>query len=79
MFVSARWKDPRLTLPEAERKGQMRFMSLDEIWTPRVLFINDRGLTDLPESQYFTIRDGVIVVPKNAVLGDGWRPALGSN
>ena len=41
--------------------------------------INDRGLTELPESQHFTIRDGVIVVPKNAVLGDGWRPALGSN
>ena len=41
--------------------------------------INDAGLTELPESQYFTIRDGVIVVPKNAVLGDGWRPALGSN
>ncbi len=36
--------------------------------------INDRGLTELPESQHFTIRDGVIVVPKNAVLGDGWRP-----
>lgn len=41
--------------------------------------INDRGLTELPESQQFSIRDGVIVVPKNAVLGDGWRPALGSN
>ena len=41
--------------------------------------INDRGLTELPESQHFTIRDGVIVVPKNAVLGDGWRPVLGSN
>jgi len=41
--------------------------------------INDCGLTELPESQHFTIRDGVIVVPKNAVLGDGWRPALGSN
>ena len=41
--------------------------------------INDRGLTELPESQHFTIRDGVIVVPKNAVLGDGWRPNLGSN
>ena len=41
--------------------------------------INDAGLTELPESQYFTIRDGVIVVPKNAVLGDGWRPALVSN
>ena len=41
--------------------------------------INDRGLTELPESQQFSIRDGVIVGPKNAVLGDGWRPALGSN
>ncbi len=41
--------------------------------------INDRGLTELPESQHFTIRDGVIVVPKNAVLGDGWRPNLDSN
>ena len=41
--------------------------------------INDCGLTELPESQHFTIRDGVIVVPKNAVLGDGWRPNLGSN
>ena len=41
--------------------------------------INDRGLTELPESQQFSIRDGVIVVPKNAVLGDGWRPNLGSN
>ena len=41
--------------------------------------INERGLTELPESQHFTIRDGVIVVPKNAVLGDGWMPVLESN
>ncbi|MDA9717972.1 glucose-1-phosphate adenylyltransferase [Planctomycetaceae bacterium] len=41
--------------------------------------INDAGLTELAESQHFTIRDGVIVVPKNAVLGNGWRPALGSD
>lgn len=45
IFVSARWQDPRLALPEPERKGQMRFMTQDEIWTPRILFINDRGLT----------------------------------
>lgn len=45
MFFSARWEDPRLALPEADRKGQMRFMTLDEIWTPRILVINDRGLT----------------------------------
>jgi hypothetical protein len=54
MFVSARWKDPRLALPEAEREGQVRFMSLDEIWTPRVLFINNRGLTS-------QLREGVKV------------------
>jgi hypothetical protein len=47
MFVSARWTDPRLALPEGERKGKLRFMALDDIWTPRILFINDRGLTPL--------------------------------
>jgi hypothetical protein len=45
MFISARWKDHRLALPPPERKGQKRFMSLDDIWVPRILFINDRGLT----------------------------------
>lgn len=45
MFISARWTDSRLALPEGERQGQTRFMSLDDIWTPRILFINDRGLT----------------------------------
>jgi len=44
MFIAARWQDPRLALPQAERKGQVRFMSMDDIWTPRILFINDRGL-----------------------------------
>ena len=45
IFISARWSDPRLALPDAERQGQRRFMSLEDIWTPRILVINDRGLT----------------------------------
>jgi len=45
MFLAAQWHDPRLALPPAQRTGQKRFMSLDDVWTPRILFINDRGLT----------------------------------
>jgi glucose-1-phosphate adenylyltransferase len=44
----------------------------------RAKVINDCGLTELPESKQFTIRDGVIVVPKNAVLHDEWKPASSS-
>ena len=45
----------------------------------RAKVINDCGLKELPESKQFTIRDGVIVVPKNAVLQDEWKPALSSS
>jgi hypothetical protein len=49
MMISVYWQDPRLVLPEAERTGHKRLMSLDEIWTPRGLVTNDRGLTtELP-------------------------------
>ena len=44
LFVAARWHDPRLALPEAERRGQRRFMLLDDVWTPKILFLNNRGL-----------------------------------
>jgi len=45
MFITAQWQDPRLALPDAERKGQVRFMMLDEVWTPTILVLNNRGLT----------------------------------
>lgn len=45
MFVAARWHDPRLALPETERRGKVRFFAIDDIWTPRILLLNDRGLT----------------------------------
>jgi hypothetical protein len=44
MFVTIAWQDPRLALPEAERSGRNRTLQLDEIWQPRGLIVNDRGL-----------------------------------
>ena len=44
LFVGVRWQDPRLSLAERDRKGQVRFMPIDAVWTPRILFLNDRGL-----------------------------------
>ena len=52
LFLEARWNDPRLALPELERKGLKRFMSLDEVWTPRAMILNNRSLT-------LQLRDGV--------------------
>ena len=45
MFVGIAWQDPRLALPEEERSGQIRTFPMTEIWTPRGLIVNDRGLT----------------------------------
>ena len=44
LFIVARWQDPRLALPEAERKGKVRFMMINDVWTPKILLLNDRGL-----------------------------------
>ena len=38
-----------------------------------VKIVNELGLTELPEDAPFTIRDGVVVVPKNAILHNGWK------
>jgi hypothetical protein len=54
LFVVARWQDPRLALPEVERKGKVRFMMIDDVWTPKILLLNNRGL----KSQ---LREGVKV------------------
>jgi len=45
MFMAVAWHDPRLALPEDERIGQNRPFGLDNIWTPRGLIVNDRGLS----------------------------------
>lgn len=60
MFLVARWMDHRLALPADERKGKKRFMSLDEVWTPKALFLNDRGLR-------LHLREGVEVDDRGGV------------
>jgi hypothetical protein len=51
MFTAISWHDSRLALPESQRVGRNRSLPLDEIWSPRGLVINDRGLTaHLPRS-----------------------------
>ena len=44
MFTIVTWHDPRMALPENERVGLNRSLPLDEIWAPRGLIVNDRGL-----------------------------------
>ena len=51
MFMIVAWHDPRLALPEIERRGQTRTLPMSEIWTPQGLIVNDRGLsTQLPDT-----------------------------
>jgi hypothetical protein len=45
MFIVAAWHDPRLVLPEEDRQGAKRFLTFDQAWSPRVLILNDRGVT----------------------------------
>lgn len=68
LFLGARWFDPRLALPESERQGQKRFMSLDDIWTPRVLFLNNRGL-ELHLREGAEVDDQGTVTVMNRVAG----------
>ncbi|MGI9309605.1 MAG: hypothetical protein ACR2P6_10095 [Gammaproteobacteria bacterium] len=47
VFAHIAWHDPRLALPIGEQKGQIRSIPLNDIWTPRGMLLNDRGLTRL--------------------------------
>ena len=49
MFFRITWQDERLALPNDQRTGQTRIVSREQVWTPKGLIINDRGLkTQLP-------------------------------
>jgi len=49
-FVWVEWQDERLALPTEEREGLIRTVAMDDIWSPRALVINDRGLSgQLPD------------------------------
>ena len=44
MFFRITWQDERLSLPTDQRAGQARIVPLEQVWTPKGLIINDRGL-----------------------------------
>ena len=44
LFTKIMWKDPRLALPEDEPPGKNRTLSLDDIWWPKGVIVNDRGI-----------------------------------
>jgi len=51
MFTTISWHDPRLALPEDQRTAGTRTVPLDQIWSPRGLVVNNRGLTgQLPQN-----------------------------
>ncbi len=43
----------------------------------RARIVNEHGWESTPESPTFMVRDGVAVVPKDAVIPDGWQPEPG--
>jgi hypothetical protein len=45
LFLNIAWSDPRLALPPAQRRGHLRTLPLDAVWSPRGLIVNDRGLS----------------------------------
>jgi len=45
MFISISWQDPRLALPEKEQSDYIRTLPRSEVWTPRGLIVNDRGMS----------------------------------
>ncbi|MCX7417789.1 MAG: glucose-1-phosphate adenylyltransferase, partial [Planctomycetia bacterium] len=40
----------------------------------RARIVNDHGWEDTGDSDRFTVRDRIAVVPKDAVVPDGWIP-----
>ena len=51
LYIVARWRDARLSRPEAASSGLQRTMSLFEIWNPHLDILNRRGSeTTLPET-----------------------------
>jgi hypothetical protein len=45
MFVNIAWHDPRLALSDEKQSGRIRTLPWSEVWTPRGLIVNDRGLS----------------------------------
>lgn len=44
MFMNVAWQDSRLAVAADASSGRVRTLSMSEVWTPRGLIVNDRGL-----------------------------------
>ncbi|MCP4001057.1 MAG: hypothetical protein GY727_09120 [Gammaproteobacteria bacterium] len=44
VLIDISWNDPRLALPKRKHEGLYRTVAIDDIWSPRGLVVNDRGL-----------------------------------
>ena len=60
IFVEVEWQDPRLAF-DTDASGDLRTFALGEIWSPRLLVVNNRGLDFLlPEVATVDRRGNVI-------------------
>ena len=60
IFVEVEWRDPRLALDD-DVTGDLRTFAVGEIWSPRLLIVNDRGM-DLLLPEVATVdRQGNVV------------------
>ena len=67
MFVQAEWHDPRLAL-DGDAVNDLRTFEFGEIWTPRLLVVNDRGL-DLLLPEVATVDGQGNVVARQRLVG----------
>lgn len=61
LFVEVRWFDPRLAADGADT-SEYRTFALNEIWRPRLVIVNDRGLDTLLPEVVTVDRQGNVVL-----------------
>ena len=67
-FVEVHWQDPRLAAGTADF-GDTRTLSADEIWTPRLLIVNNRGVQRQLPDVVTVDRDGNVIL-RQRLVGD---------
>ena len=61
LYIEVSWPDPRLAAP-GDGANEFRRFTLDEVWLPRLVIINDRGLDGLLPEAVMVDRQGTVVL-----------------
>ncbi len=61
IFITTTWRDPRLASTEGDAAPLVRTRPISEIWTPKGLVVNDRGLEARLPAVAEVDRDGVVL------------------